>query len=129
MSSLVDSAAQSLRLHLVQPPIESIGMSIDIDLGVVHHFSAGVYAKQMHLPSGHYAVTHAHTYDHLSILASGRVLVTVDGVEQEYKAPACLCIQAGKHHNIVALEDSVWFCVHATDETDPDKVDEVLIGE
>ena len=128
MSFRGDSAAPSDSLHLVKPPIESIDMSIDIDLGVVHHFSAGVYAKQMHLPSGHYAVTHAHVYDHLSILASGRVLVVVDGVEQEYKAPACINIQAGKHHEVIALADSVWFCVHATDETDPDKVDKVLIG-
>lgn len=103
-------------------------MSIEIDLGIVHHFSAGVYAKQMHLPAGHYAVTHAHAYDHLSILAKGHVIVEMDGAETEYVAPACLTIHAGKHHRIVALEDSVWFCVHATDETDPDKVDEVTIG-
>jgi len=25
------------------------------------------------------------------------------------------------------LEDCVWFCIHATDEKDPSKVDEVLI--
>jgi hypothetical protein len=28
---------------------------------------------------------------------------------------------------IEALEDAVWFCIHATDETDPEKVDKVLI--
>ena len=28
---------------------------------------------------------------------------------------------------IVALEDSVWFCVHATEETDKDKIDQVLV--
>jgi len=102
-------------------------MSIEIDLGIVHHFSAGMYAKQMHLPAGHYAVTHAHAYEHLSILAKGRVIVEMDGHESEYVGPACLTIHAGKHHRITALEDSVWFCVHATDETDPDRVDEVTI--
>jgi hypothetical protein len=25
------------------------------------------------------------------------------------------------------LQDAVWFCIHATEETNPDKVDEVLI--
>ena len=101
---------------------------IDIDLGVAHHFSAGLYAKQMHLPAKHFAVSHAHAYDHLSILAKGDVSVEVDGVRTEYKAPACINILAGQHHTITAHEDSVWFCIHATQETDADKIDEVLIG-
>jgi len=103
-------------------------MSVDIDLGISHHFSDGVYARQMMLPKDHFAVTHAHEYNHLSILASGRVTVEIDGNAEEFAAPACINIAAGKHHRIVALEDSVWFCIHATDETDPDKLDEVLIG-
>ena len=100
---------------------------IDIDLGVAHHFSAGLYAKQMHLPAKHFAVSHAHAYDHLSILAKGDVTVEVDGVRTEYKAPACINILAGLHHTITAHQDSVWFCIHATDETDVDKIDEILI--
>lgn len=103
-------------------------MSIDIDLGVVHHFSDGLYAKEMVIPAGHFAVSHAHAYDHLSILAKGHATVEVDGVTTEYTAPACINIAAGKHHEVVAITDIVWFCVHATDETDPDCIDEVLIG-
>lgn len=103
-------------------------MSIEIDLGIVHHFSDGLYARQMILPAGHFAVTHAHEYDHLSILASGRVTVEIDDDIGEFVAPACINIAAGKHHRIVALEDAVWFCIHATDETDADKIDDVLIG-
>lgn len=99
---------------------------IDIDLSVVHHFSAGLYAKQMHLPAKHFAVSHAHAYDHLSILAKGDVTVEVDGVRTEYKAPACINILAGLHHTITAHEDSVWFCIHATDETDVENIDEIL---
>lgn len=102
--------------------------AIEIDLGVVHHFSSGVYARQMRLPSGHFAVTHAHEYDHLSILASGRVLVEVDGLITDLVAPACIEIKAGKNHRITAMQDSTWFCIHATDETDVERIDEVLIG-
>jgi quercetin dioxygenase-like cupin family protein len=100
---------------------------IDIDLQIRHHFSAGLYARQMMLPRGHFAVTHAHHYDHLSILASGEVTVEADGVERQYKAPAVITIPAGVHHRIEALEDAVWFCVHATSETDLDRIDEVLV--
>jgi quercetin dioxygenase-like cupin family protein len=100
---------------------------IEIDLGIKHHFSQGVYAKEMHLPKAHYAVSHKHVYDHLSVLAKGRAAVDCDGVVTEYTAPTCIEIKAGVEHVILALEDVTWFCIHATDETDPEKVDEVTI--
>ena len=103
-------------------------MTIEFDPCVVHHFAAGVYAKQMTLPANHYAVKHTHDYDHLSILAAGHVYVDIDGDVTEYQAPACITIKAGQKHKIVAIEDSSWFCIHATDETDAEKVDEVLMG-
>ena len=100
-----------------------------VDLGTVHHFSSGTYAKQMHLPKGYTAYSHKHNYDHLSILATGRALVATDEEQQEYIAPACITIRAGVNHAITALEDVTWFCIHATDETDETKVDQVIIGE
>lgn len=98
-----------------------------IDLHISHFFSGREYAKQMTLPAGHYAETHAHTYDHLSILASGVVTVELDGVNETFTGPTCIVIRAGQKHRITAHSDSVWFCVHATDETDPETVDSILI--
>jgi hypothetical protein len=40
---------------------------------MLHNFSDGLYAKEMLLPKGTFAVQHKHTYDHLSILAKGKV--------------------------------------------------------
>jgi quercetin dioxygenase-like cupin family protein len=103
--------------------------TFESDLGTVHHFSDGLYAKQMIIPAGYVAGQHAHNYSHLSILAKGKVVVTTDEWKKEFSAPACIEIKAGIHHMIEALEDAAWFCVHATDETDVSKVDEVLIKE
>lgn len=100
-----------------------------IDLHVEHFFSGREYAKKMTLPANHFAVTHSHNYDHLSILASGTAKVTIDGESAIHQGPTCLTIPANAEHEIVALTDSVWFCIHATDETDPEKVDSVLIKE
>ena len=58
---------------------------IEFDLKIQHHFSDGIYAKKMEIPKDHYVVSHKHTYDHLSILASGRVLVEVGDVTTESK--------------------------------------------
>lgn len=92
-----------------------------------HHFSSGVYAKETRIPAGYVLVQHVHKHDHLSILASGSVEMVVDGVKSVVEAPACLTIAAGKHHGIKSITDVVWYCVHATDCTDENEVDEVLV--
>lgn len=102
---------------------------IEFDLKIQHHFSAGLYAKKMEIPKDHYIVSHKHTYDHMSILASGKVMVEANDIKTEYTAPACINILAGTYHAIVALEDSYWYCIHATSETDIAMIDNVLIEE
>jgi quercetin dioxygenase-like cupin family protein len=111
----------------MQRVFEELQGRFDVDLETVHHFSSGVYAKEMHLPAGYMAVSHAHTYDHLSILSKGKAVVKTEDGETVYTAPACIEIKKNLHHGITALEDVTWFCIHATEETNPDKVDEVLI--
>jgi quercetin dioxygenase-like cupin family protein len=69
---------------------------------------------------------HVHDYDHFSALLSGSVEVSVDGESEVKHAPALLTIKAGREHVIKAVTDAVWHCIHATDERDPDKIDEVL---
>jgi len=98
-----------------------------VDPQIEHHFSDGLYAKRMVIPKGFEAGQHAHKYSHLSILAKGRVLVKTDAAQKEYTAPACIEIKSGVNHTIQALEDAEWFCIHATDETDAEKIDQILI--
>lgn len=98
-----------------------------VDPQIAHHFSDGLYAKRMVIPKGYEAGQHAHKYSHLSILAKGRVVVKTDASKKEYAAPACIEIKSGVHHTIEALEDSEWYCIHATEETDAEKIDQVLI--
>ena len=95
---------------------------------ISHHFGGGTYAKEVHIAKGKIGTQHVHKHDHLSILASGIAAVNVAGESVIYKAPACLTIAAGKVHTVTALTDIVWYCIHATDETDAAHIDEVLIG-
>lgn len=96
-------------------------------LQVTHFFCDGMYSKRMVIQAGYKVGKHVHDFSHVSMLAKGRVLLDVDGAVTEHAAPAYLMIEAGKQHVIKALEDSVWFCTHITDETDPEKIDESLI--
>lgn len=95
---------------------------------VRHHFSAGLYAKEALIPAGRWLVQHTHKFDHLSVLAKGSVELIVDGASSVIHAPACLEIAAGKHHGIRSLTDVVWYCIHATECTDVESVDDVLIA-
>ena len=94
---------------------------------ISHYFGAGVYAKETRIPAGHVLVQHKHKFDHLSILASGSIEVMVEGERSVIHAPACLTIAANKHHGVKSLTNVVWYCIHATECTDENKIDEVLI--
>jgi quercetin dioxygenase-like cupin family protein len=96
---------------------------------VSHHFSDGLYIKQMVLKKGYMATSHVHNYSHLSILAQGDVYVRANDEVTYHQAPTCIEIKAGVVHQIQALSDVIWYCAHATEETDINKVDEVLIQE
>lgn len=93
----------------------------------VHHFSSGVYAKELRIPAGMIGRMHKHQHDHLSVLALGRAWVTIDGARTMYQPGSVITIKAGSYHEVRAIDDIVWLCIHATEETDPAKVDSVLV--
>lgn len=95
---------------------------------ITHHFSQGLYAKQTAIPAGTAILKHTHDFSHLSILASGKVAVMKGEDVEVIEAPACIEIKAGLIHGVKAITDCVWFCIHATDEKDASKVDNILIG-
>ena len=97
-------------------------------VGIEHHFGGGVYAKATAIPAGVELTQHRHKFDHLSILARGTARVTVDGREGLLVGPACITIKAGQVHKVQALTDVVWYCVHATECTDPTTVDAELVA-
>lgn len=103
-------------------------MNNDDKQRVKHHFSEHEYAKEMLLFKGEKVLSHKHKYSHLAILASGQAQVTIDSSTIIYTAPACITIAAGVTHEIMALENVTWYCIHATTERDPDKIDKTVIG-
>jgi quercetin dioxygenase-like cupin family protein len=98
------------------------------DLDISHHFVEGeVYSKRVRIPAGVKLTQHVHPYDHASALVSGTVLVEVEGISYEVTGPSMLMIEAGKEHSVTAITDAVWHCIHITDDTDPETVDESIL--
>jgi quercetin dioxygenase-like cupin family protein len=100
-----------------------------IDLQIEHFFIGGTYAKRMIFPKGTIIPSHKHVFDHMSILAQGKAIVDVDGTKTVYDAPAVIEIRKNTIHTVTALERCHWYCIHATEITNPDKIDETLILE
>ena len=123
ISMLTDATLYGLE----SSPAENIEQVINKDVEIEHYFAGGVYAKQMRIGKNCKIPTHRHVYDHLSVLAQGRVRVTVSKITQEYTAPAAIEIKKDLVHTIEALEDTVWYCIHATEETDPESANNTII--
>jgi quercetin dioxygenase-like cupin family protein len=67
---------------------------------------------------------HAHTFDHITLLATGKVLMKHDNGEQEFMAPHLIVTPKGITHQFTALEpNTVFCCIHAV--RDGSEVDDV----
>jgi len=95
-------------------------------LPIKHYFANGMYAREMTMPAGTIVTGAIHKTTHFCILSQGRVhVMSEDGIE-ELVAPAIIISQPGAKRAIHALEDTVWTNIHATNETDLDKLVEEL---
>lgn len=86
-------------------------MTVEVKDAVV----ANLASRMMHFKkAGDIEITHTHSFDHLTLLASGSVKCTVDGNETEFHAPHMIYIKKEHMHSFEALEDNtVAFCIHA----------------
>ncbi|WP_342720380.1 hypothetical protein [Acidovorax sp. FHTAMBA] len=96
------------------------------DCPVRHHFAPGVYAREITIPKDTVLVGVVHKRDNLVVLSAGRLRLVTDDGAVEISAPHTHLCKAGTKNAAVALEDSVWTNFFATDETDTDKLVELL---
>jgi hypothetical protein len=84
-----------------------------------------IFVKQMQfVHAGQAAITHAHKFDHVTLLVHGVVALETDGDTTVYDAtekPCVIDVPAGVHHSMVCLSDSALaLCIHDTHGLDPD---------
>jgi hypothetical protein len=67
-------------------------------------------------------VGHAHTFDHITLLAKGRVLMRAKGEEKEHSAPKLIVTPKGIAHEFEALENNCLLCcIHAVRDGDTEE--------
>lgn len=87
---------------------------------------SNVWVKQMLFENvGDISEAHDHAFDHQTLLAHGKVLVTVNGKSKEFSAPTIIFIRAGQLHEIKAVEaGTVCYCIHPI--RDGERVEDII---
>lgn len=89
-------------------------------------YFGNIWVRQNYLEnSGDFHPGHKHHFDHVSLLASGKVRVTVEGYPpKEFTAPTFIVIKKEHNHKFEALEDgTLWYCVFALRDVDGNVTD------
>jgi quercetin dioxygenase-like cupin family protein len=96
-------------------------VSVEIKLTDDLFIKTAVVAK-----AGTVIPTHAHAYDHVTLLAVGRMAVWVDeDMLGDYTGPCGILIRAHKKHSLVTMTDGVVFaCIHALHGTEGVEIEE-----
>ena len=78
-------------------------------------YVANLWSRQMHFKKlGDTEQGHKHQFDHLTLLAKGKLKVKVNDSETVFTAPHMIYIHKDDNHELIALEDdTVAYCIHA----------------
>jgi hypothetical protein len=116
------------KVGIIEQEIKKLPEAI-FELPVFHHFSHGLYARELHIKKGMITVGKIHKFPCLNILAKGDRSTLIDGKIVRIRAPHVHVAPAGMKRISYSHEDSVWITVHATQETELEKLEEELVAE
>ena len=87
---------------------------------------SNVFIKQMTFAeAGDFECGHSHVFDHVTLLASGKLRLTALGKSTDFTAPHHIFIKAGVEHELLALEaNTVVHCIHAL--RDGERVEDII---
>lgn len=113
--------------HLVLEQIEALEREMirlpQAQIPVTHHFSKGIYAREIRIPKGTLLTGMLHKDEHLNIVSSGDMTVVTEKGVQRILGPCTMASLPGSKKFGFAHEDTIWTTIHATDETDIEKLE------
>ncbi len=116
MNNVIPKKIQDLMLQCEQ-----------ISIPVEHFFSEGMYGRMMTMEKGTALVGATHKHSHLAMLVEGTVQVVSKRGAAVYNAPYIVNVEVGDKRAFKALTQVKWITVHATRETDLDRLELELV--
>ncbi|WP_026601482.1 hypothetical protein [Methylomonas sp. 11b] len=98
-----------------------------VTLEVVHHFSPGIYAREIRIPAGVALTGHIHKTEHLCIISAGLIEIADDNGVKLICAPYTFISKPGDKRLGVTLADTVFTTIHATDKTNIEELESDLV--
>lgn len=98
------------------------------DVPVTHHYAKGVYGREMFIPKGTIIFGKIHRYETLNILVKGDITVVTETGRKRITPPFVAVSPPGTKRGGYAHEDSIWLCIHGTNETDLEKIEKEVIA-
>lgn len=98
-----------------------------VEIEPVHRFAPGLYVRELTVPAGHVIVGKIHKHETLNVLLKGSALLACDGKAEKVTAPLTFVSAPGRQKAAIALEEMTWLNVHATTETDLEKIEQEFI--
>lgn len=96
------------------------------ELDLKHTFMNGVYVRELFIPKGTLLVGKIHKQECVNIVSKGDISVATESGTARVKAGYSVVSPAGIQKIGYAHEDTVFINIFRTDETDPEKVEDVI---
>lgn len=93
---------------------------------VKHTYMSGLYMRELFIPKGSLLVGKIHRLPCLNIVSMGDISVVTELGSARVKAGQTTSSPAGIQKLGYAHEDTVFINVFRTDETDPDKIEDII---
>jgi hypothetical protein len=100
----------ALENQILQLPKEIQVLSDDLFLK--HHFSPGIYMRELHIPAGIVSTGAIHKYACQNILLKGERATIVDNKIVRIRAPHIHVSPAGSKRASYTFTDSIWITIH-----------------
>jgi len=91
-----------------------------------HHFGPNLYIREAAMPAGAIVMGHAHRNPCLNVMIKGKMAVLIDGSVKVVEGPTTFVSPAGRKLAYI-IEDVTIQNVFATDETDVDKLEDLIV--
>lgn len=121
-TDIVDAASMRQRVERLEAVLEN---APQVECPLRHHFAPGVYVREMTVPAGVIATGAVHKTEHLTIVVGHCHLTTDDGV-RELVGFHTIHSKPGVKRAIYAVTETKVSTIHPTEETDLDKLCELL---
>lgn len=98
-----------------------------VDCQTKHYFGPSLYIREVTMPAGAVVIGKPHRKEHMCVMLQGRmIIVDADGNKKELVAPLTFVGGAGRKVAYI-LETTVFQNILATDETDIDVLENMLV--